>query len=452
MSQQAERDRLVEIRRDLHRHPEPAWREFYTTARIVEELERIGVDELHVGPDAIAEDGRMAVPDDDELAEWYERAREAGADEEVLQQLEGGYTGAVAVIETGESGTHGESGTQGESGTHGESVTDEDDGPVVGLRVDIDGLLREESTDEDHDPVAEGFRSENEDAMHACGHDAHATIGLGVVEAIKDSDFEGTLKVFFQPGEEMIAGGKSMAESDHIADVDYLLAVHIGLDHPTGEVIAGMDGFLAVSHFLAEFEGEPAHAGGRPNDGENAIQAAATAIQNLYAIPRHEDGATRVNAGKVGGGTATNIVPEEAFVEGEVRGETTELKDYMRDRAERVIESAAEMHGCDVELTTNGEAPSAESDEDLVSIVGDVASETGSVRNVVERDELGGSEDATYLMRAVQQNGGSAAYVGVGTDHPGGHHTATFDVDEDSIPIGIDVLTGAIRKIATRQP
>ena len=122
MSQQAERDRLVEIRRDLHRHPEPAWREFYTTARIVEELERIGVDDLYVGPDAIAEEARMAVPDDDELAEWYEQAREAGADEEVLEQLEGGYTGAVAVIE-------------------GENP---DEGPTIGLRVDIDGLLREE--------------------------------------------------------------------------------------------------------------------------------------------------------------------------------------------------------------------------------------------------------------------------------------------------------------------
>jgi aminobenzoyl-glutamate utilization protein A len=435
MSQQAERDRLVEIRRDLHRHPEPAWREFYTTARIVEELERIGVDELHVGPDAIAEDERMAVPDDEELAEWYEQAREAGADEATLRKLEGGYTGTVAVLEQG-----------------GGDAEAEDDGPTVGLRVDIDGLLRAESTDEDHAPVAEGFRSEHEGAMHACGHDAHATIGLGVVEAIKDSDFEGALKVFFQPGEEMIAGGKSMAESDHLADVDYLLAVHVGLDHPTGEVTAGMDGFLAVSHFRAAFEGEPAHAGGRPNEGENAVQAAATAIQNLYAIPRHEDGATRVNAGKVGGGTATNIIPEEAFVEGEVRGETTELKDYMRVRAEQVIESAAKMHGCEVDLTTNGEAPSAESDQELVDVVGDVAAHTEGVENVIERDELGGSEDATYLMRTVQQNGGSAAYVGVGTDHPGGHHTATFDVDEDSIPIGIGVLTDSIREIATEKP
>ncbi len=431
MSRQTERDRLVEIRRDLHRHPEPAWREFYTTARIVEELEDIGVDELHVGPDAIADEARMAVPDDEELDEWYEQAREAGADEEVLRQLEGGYTGAVAVIEQGEN---------------------PEEAPTVGLRVDIDGLLRAESDDEDHEPAAEGFRSEHEGAMHACGHDAHATIGLGVLEAVEDSDFEGTLKVFFQPGEEMIAGGKSMAESDHLADVDYLLAAHIGLDHPTGEVVAGLDGFLAVSHFRAEFEGEPSHAGGRPNEGENAVQAMATAVQNLYAIPRHEEGATRVNAGKVGGGTATNIVPEEAFVEGEVRGETTELKDYMRERAERVIESAAEMHGCEVDITTNGEAPSAESDEELVSIVGDVAGETAGVENVVHRDELGGSEDATYLMRTVQQNGGKAAYVGVGTDHPGGHHTATFDVDEASLPVGIDVLAGAIRDIASQRP
>jgi len=428
MSRQAQRDRLVEIRRDLHRHPEPAWREFYTTARIVEELERVGVDDLHVGPDAIAEDERMAVPDDDELAEWYEQAREAGADEDILERLDGGYTGAVAVVE-------------------GES-----EGPTVGLRVDIDGLLRGESTDDDHVPAAEGFRSEHEGAMHACGHDAHATIGLGVIEALADGEFPGTLKVFFQPGEEMIAGGKAMAESDHLADVDYLLAVHVGLDHPTGEVVAGMDGFLAVSQFETEFEGVPAHAGGQPNEGENAIQALAAAIQNLYAIPRHEDGPTRVNAGTVEGGTATNIVPERAVLEGEVRGETTELKDYMAERAERVVNGAAEMHGCTVEHATNGEAPSAESDDALVDVVGDVATETDGVDSVVERDELGGSEDATYLMRAVQQKGGKAAYVGVGTDHPGGHHTATFDVDEDTIPIGIDVLAGAIREIAHDEP
>lgn len=420
-------DHLIEIRRDLHRHPEPAWREFYTTCRIVEEIERIGVTDLYVGRDAIDADERMAVPDSSELVDWFQQAREAGAQEDVLDRLDGGYTGCVAVVERGE-------------------------GPTIGLRVDIDGLLREESRADEHAPAIEGFRSEHEGAMHACGHDAHATIGLGVLEAITESDFQGTLKVFFQPGEEMIAGGKAMAKSSHLADVEYLLALHIGLDHPTGEIVAGIDDFLAVSHLHAEFSGEPAHAGAEPDAGENAVQAMAAAVQNLHAIPRHKDGATRVNAGQVGGGTASNIVPEHAYIEGEVRGQTTELMEYMRERADRVLKGAAEMHGCEVDVETKGEAPSAKSDQQLVDVVSSVARTRPGVENVLERDSLGGSEDATYLMREVQKNGGYASYVGIGTDHPGGHHTATFDVDEASIGIGIDVMSRTIEEIAATRP
>ena len=424
--QEARHADLVELRRDLHRHPEPAWREFYTTSRIVDECERIGVDELYVGPDALGDGERTAVPDDDELQRWYDRAREVGARGDVLDQLKGGYTGAVAVLERGE-------------------------GPTVALRVDIDGLPREESEDEEHTPVGEGFRSRT-GAMHACGHDAHATIGIGVLEAIAESDFQGTLKLLFQPGEEMVAGGKPMADSGHLDDVDYLLAVHVGLDHPTGEVVAGIDDFLAVHHFRADFSGAPAHAGNEPNAGDNAVQAMATAVQNLYAIPRHGDGPTRVNAGMVGGGSATNIVPEEAFVEGEVRGQSTELMEYTRERAERTLDHAAGIHGCSLELTTVGGAPSAESDTALVDIVHEISSGMASVETATDRDALGGSEDATYLMRTVQENGGLAAYVCVGTDHPGGHHTATFDVDEESIAIGVDTLTDSIYEIAQKKP
>ncbi|MGM0388483.1 MAG: amidohydrolase [Natrinema limicola] len=421
-------DDLVTLRRDLHQRPEPAWREFYTTARIVDELEsRLGddLDALHVGPEAIAGDHRLAVPDDAELTRWYEQAHETDVDTATLERLEGGYTGAIAVIERGE-------------------------GPTVGLRVDIDGLPRPESAELSHKPAAAGFRSEHEGAMHACGHDAHATIGIGVLERIADSDFAGTLKVFFQPAEEVVGGGKSMAESEHIRDVDSLLAMHVGLDHPTGEVVAGIDGFLAVSHLEAAFTGESAHAGGHPEQGRNAVQAMATAVQNLYAIPRHNDGKTRVNAGVVEGGSAANVIPDEARIVAEVRGETTDLMEYMKHRAEQVLRSAAEMHDCEVSIETGAEAPSASSDDELVSIVADVAGETAGVERVLERDELGGSEDATYLMRAVQERGGSACYVGVGTDHPGGHHTATFDVDEASIGHGVDILAGTIERLGRR--
>ena len=415
------------FRRDLHRHPEPAWCEFYTTARIVEALRDRAVDGVHVGPDVLAGDGRRNVPDDDELDEWLARARDAGADPNLLDELAGGYTGCMAVVDRG-------------------------DGPVVGLRVDIDALPIPESDGRDHVPAAEGFRSGNEGYMHACGHDAHATIGLGVIDAVLDTDFAGTLKVFFQPGEEQTAGGKPMAESGHLDDVDYLYAVHIGLDHPSGEVVCGIDGFLAVRHFLAEFEGEPAHAGARPERGRNTVQAMAAAIQNLYAIPRHGDGATRVNAGLVGGGTATNIIPEESYVEGEVRGATTDLANYMSEHADRILRSAADMYDCTVDIETKGEAPSAESDAALAAVVGDVAVDVEGVTGIVERDDLGGSEDATFLMKRVQERGGLACYVGVGTDHPGGHHTATFDVVEDDVKLGIEVLSQAIRRVAATRP
>ncbi|QCC47995.1 amidohydrolase [Halobellus limi] len=418
---------LVELRRDLHRHPEPAWREFYTTARIVEELEERDLDALYVGPEALAEGDRVGVPDEDELDAWLDRASDAGARGDVLERLAGGLTGAVAVAERG-------------------------DGPTVALRVDIDGLPIEESAANEHHPAAAGFRSENEGYMHACGHDAHATIGIGVLDAVLDSDFAGTLKVFFQPGEERIVGGEPMANSGHLDDVDYLLAVHVGLDHPTGEIVAGVDGFLAVSQFEAEFVGNPSHAGARPEEGDNAMQAVATAIENLYGIPRHGDGATRVNVGVVEGGTATNVVAERVAIEGEVRGETTELMEYMDDRARRVLRSAAEMHGCDVETATAGRAPSTRSDDGLREVVAAVARDTDGVTSVLESDHLGGSEDATYLMRRVQERGGYAAYVGVGTDHPGGHHTATFDVDEASIDHGVEVLSRAVVELGARRP
>jgi aminobenzoyl-glutamate utilization protein A len=420
-------DALVEFRRDLHRHPEPAFCEFYTTARIVEELESRDVSALHVGPDAIASDERLSKPDDAELEKWSSRAIDAGADPDVVDQLEGGNTGVVAVVERGE-------------------------GPVVGLRVDIDALPILESEDDDHAPVRGGFRSENEGWMHACGHDAHTTMGLGVIDAVLDSDFSGTLKVFFQPAEEKVGGGAPMTASGHLDDVDYLYAVHIGLDHPTGEIVAAVDGFLAVSGFEVEFTGSPAHAGGHPEAGDNAIQALATAIENMYGIPRHADGSTRVNAGVVEGGTASNIIAETARVECEVRGETTELMEYMWEKTGQVIDAAAEMHGCEAERSRNSRAPSAVSDEGIARLVAEAAEGVEGVTNVMDRDELGGSEDATYLMQAVQDNGGQACYVGVGTDHPGGHHTRTFDVDEESLRIGIETLSNAIVAVSEQRP
>ncbi|MFP4627432.1 MAG: amidohydrolase [Halobacteriales archaeon] len=418
---------LVELRRELHLHPEPAWCEYWTTSRLVDEIEAIPGVSVAYGPDVLDAAERMGVPDASELDRWHELARDLGARADVLEATAGGHTGVVATLARGT-------------------------GPSVGLRVDIDGLRIEESGADDHRPAASGFRSTTGETMHACGHDAHAAIGVGVLRAVANSSFEGTLTVLFQPAEEVVGGGRAMARGGHLDDVEYLLAIHVGLGHPTGEVVAGVDEFLAVNQFRATFRGASAHAGGQPETGRNAVQAMATAVQNLYAIPRHSAGGTRVNAGRVRGGTAANIIPEHASIEGEVRGASTALMAYMRERAHDTLRAAGEMHDCEVTVETVAEAPGAESDPTLRRVVLDVARDHPAVDSPVERAPLGGSEDATYLMQSVQAAGGLATYVGIGTDHPGGHHTPTFDVDEDSIAIGVEVLTDTVERLAEAHP
>ncbi|WP_247002246.1 amidohydrolase [Halosolutus gelatinilyticus] len=421
------RERLRDLRREFHRYPEPGWREYRTTGRIVDELERIGVDEIAVGREALASDARMAVPDAEELEPWFERARGAGVRSDVLERTADGHTGVVAVVEQGE-------------------------GPSVGLRVDMDGISLRESDEPGHRPADEGFRSEHDGYMHACGHDAHVAIGLGAVEAIKASEFAGTFTVFFQPAEEISGGGKAMAEGGYLDGVEYLLAVHIGLNNPTGTVIAGVEKPLAMAHLTVTFEGASAHAGKAPNEGANAMQAMATAVQNAYAIPRHADGMTRVNFGRVDGGTASNVIAEEITLEGEVRGETTALMEYVRTELERVLYAAAEMHDCDVTPRMISESPRVDSDPELRDLVSSVAKRVPGVDTVLPSAEFGVSEDVTYLMDRVQSEGGLASYLLVGTDHPTNHHTPTFDVDEASLGIGVSVLADAAVELSRRHP
>lgn len=411
------------MRRDLHRHPEEGWTEFRTTALVAEELDHREFD-LHLGPDAVAVDERLGVPGADEIAAARARARREGAPESYLDRM-GDVTGLVAVK------------------TYGDGS-----GPVVGLRVDMDALARQEATDDDHRPAREGFASTHPGEMHACGHDGHTAIGLGVARELDErGGFDGTLKLFFQPAEEGGRGGLPMSRTDHLDDVDHLLAVHLGLDEETGTVVAGYDRPLSNAKLDVTFSGEPAHAGGAPNEGRNAMQSLGTAVQNLYAVPRHADGPTRVNVGMVASDNAQNVISEEATMRVEVRGETAALNEYMQERARRVLRAAADMHDCEVETGLYGKTTTFENDAEMVEAVRAAAADVAGVTDVRDRKPFGGSEDASFLVRRVQENGGTATYVGVGASNPAGHHTAYFDIEEDSLDIAVGVLGGTIRAL-----
>ncbi len=411
---------LREIRRDLHAHAEAGWKEFRTTALLAAELEELGYD-VHLGADAVNPEGRMGVPPADEVAAARERALEAGAPSEYVDRMDD-ITGLVAVRKFG-------------------------DGPTIGIRTDIDALERQEAMGDDHRPAREGFASRHPGEMHACGHDAHAAIGLGVARAFAEGGFDGTLKLFFQPGEEGGRGGKPMAESGHLDDVDHLLAVHVGLDEEVGTLVSSYDAPLSNAKLDVTFEGTPAHAGGAPHAGRNALQAMTAAIQNLYAIQRHGEGVTRINVGQVASANAQNVISEEARMRVEVRGGTHELNEYMLGRAREVVDGAATMHGVEYGTSLYGKTTTFENDASVVEAIEAAAVDVDGVERTIQKT-FGGSEDASYLIRRVQERGGTAAYFGVGGSNPDGHHTAYFDVDEACIDVGVDVIVDAVKRLA----
>jgi aminobenzoyl-glutamate utilization protein A len=412
---------LPELRRDLHAHPESGWKEFRTTALVAEELDARGFT-LHLGPDAVNVDERLGVPSEDELRRARDRALEEGAPEAYVEEM-GLVTGLVA-----------------------EKTYGDGSGPIVGIRVDMDALERTEATDDDHRPAREGFASKHPNEMHACAHDGHTTIGVGIARELDaNGGFDGTLKLFFQPAEEGGRGGLPMSRTDHVNDVDYFLALHLGLDYETGTVVSAYERPLSNAKLDVDFHGQSAHAGKAPNEGRNAAQALGAAIQNLFAIPRHEAGTTRINVGQVHSPNAQNVISDAASLRVEVRGETADLNEYMLGEARRMLEHAAGMYDVDYETSLYGKTTTFEASDAMVEAVRAAAGSVPSVTTVLGREQAGGSEDASFLITAVQEAGGLGTYVGIGASNVAGHHTPRFDIDEDALDVGVDVVTTTIR-------
>ena len=131
----------------------------------------------------------------------------------------------------------------------------------------------------------------------------------------------------------------------------------------------------------------------------------------------------------------------------EVRGETADLNEYMLAKVHRIIDHAAGMHDVECDTALYGKTTTFESDSSLVDIVVQAANSVEDVEIVVDREDLGASEDASYLINEVQKNGGKATYVGIGASNPYGHHTSRFDIDEDALPLGVNVLSETIRQL-----
>jgi aminobenzoyl-glutamate utilization protein A len=292
--------RLVETRRDLHRHPELGLTEFRTASLVAERLDKLGLD-LKLGREAMDSGSRVGVPSEAVLDEAYARAAAEGAPAAYLPAFAGGHT------------------------------------------------------------AREGYISAHRGVMHACAHDGHTAIGLAVAEVLAAcrAELHGTVKFIFQPGEEGGRGALPMVQAGVVDDVDKFIAIHLGTGVPSGQFRTQVYGHLASAKLDVTFRGQAAHAGSHPEEGRNALLAGATAVLGLYGISRHREGRTRVNVGTMRGGSGRNVIADEAFLQIEVRGDNAEITDYMLGRAQEVLRGAALGQGVEVDIKLVGRTTTA---------------------------------------------------------------------------------------------
>jgi len=405
---------LIELRREFHRYPELCWTEFRTTARIIEELEKLGLT-VQYGSSIHTKEKMFGLPDSQVLENCWQQAKAKSTRPDLIDAMRGGYTGCLTVIEGALPG------------------------PTIGIRLDIDCNELQESDDQKHRPVAEGFSSEHSTCMHACGHDAHAAIGVGVAQllCVYRDRLRGKVILGFQPCEEGLRGAASFTAAKHFSLCDYFFSAHVGLKNlRVGTVAASAHGFLDSTKFDVTFKGVPAHSGISPEEGKNALATAATAVLNMLAIPRHQEGATRINIGSLHSGTARNVIPSDATLVVETRGATTAINEYMETSAKRICRAAADMYGCSYTTRFMGAASSIECDPPLIRRTAEILAQVDGVDEVLFDFNFGACEDVTTIMRDVKDNGGQVTELIIGMPLVAPHHNNYFDIDERVIGIG----------------
>lgn len=413
---------MIETRRHLHHHPEIAWTEFLTTQTIVKRVRELGFKTI-LGK-ALFDEAHALGREPKVIEEAMQRSLKLGMDPALLKELEG-YTGCMAIWETGRPG------------------------PVTALRFDIDCVNVEENHDDSNEAHRGGFDSECCGLMHACGHDAHAAMGLAVAHWIHDNadDLKGTIKLIFQPAEEGTKGAAGIAYSHNLDDVDYLVGGHIGVDAKLHEVAVIRKGFLATTKMNVTFTGVAAHAGAAAELGRNALMAACSAAMQIMGIARHGKGDTSVNIGTINAGEGRNVVPVHARMELEVRGKNDDINRYMQETAERMIKGSAESYGVEYKIDIMGMATDVNADKALSDMLEEEAKQVPTVTKVFDITSCTGSEDCSLLMQAVQKHGGQAAFFYYGCNHHG-HHKGNFEIqDTESMPEGLEVFVRMLNRL-----
>jgi amidohydrolase len=312
-------------------------------------------------------------------------------------------------------------------------------GPVIGVRADMDALpILEENT--------VPYASRTPGKMHACGHDSHTAMLLGVATLLSRRSFPGQVRLLFQPSEEGgydngVSGAPRMIEDGALDGVDAVIALHVYGTLETGQILVD-DGVVgaAVDTFRADIIGRGGH-GAYPHETLDPIWLTSQVLNALYAIPSRRISPLQpsvITVGAIRGGTADNVIPNSVHLEGTLRSFDSAVRDQLVQDVERAMQVVRAFDG-DYDLRIEHGYPPLVNDPAAAGWLRSVAGDLLGGQNVDTGNVSMGAEDFAFMTQCAP-----GAMFALGVKPPGGQprylHTPTFDLDEDALPIGAAIL------------
>jgi len=330
-------------------------------------------------------------------------------------------------------------------------IRGQEGGKTVALRADIDALPIQEDKDVP-------YCSQNPGVSHACGHDAHTTIALGVARYFSErrDQFTGNVKLLFQPAEEAIGGAQRMVEEGCMENpkVDYVIGKHVMAYMDAGEVELKYGKLNASTDGIKITVAGKAGHGAYPETGIDALLAASAVVQAVHSIVSRNVSPLEsvvISLGTIEGGTKSNVICDEVVIRGTLRTVNEAIRQRAKERLTAMVESVAAGFGAvgTVQITPGYDA--LINNDEVVAVIEELAQEHLGPEKVKHKEYPSlGAEDFSFFLNEAP---GAFYHLGCGNKEKGitaAIHSKDFDVDEDCLSLGMFLDICVLDKLLQR--